>query len=153
MSQYPPNPNPYGAPQAPSPKPTFNDPRGMISGPAIGLMVVSIIWIALMVLSIAAYVLIFALGMASELTDPNLGMGGEINIIINVIWAFISLSMSLVVLYGAIQMKKLNSFGISMAAAIIALIPCLSPCYLLGIPFGIWALVVMNKPEVKQAFK
>jgi hypothetical protein len=39
-----------------------------------------------------------------------------------------------------------------MAASIIAMIPCVSPCCLLGLPIGIWALVVLMKPEVKSAF-
>jgi hypothetical protein len=33
-----------------------------------------------------------------------------------------------------------------------ALIPCLGPCYILGIPAGIWALVVLARPEVREAF-
>jgi hypothetical protein len=57
-----------------------------------------------------------------------------------------------VVLFGALKMKNLENFGLSMAAAIIACIPCCS-CCCLGIPVGIWALVVLNKPEVKSAFR
>jgi len=40
-----------------------------------------------------------------------------------------------------------------MAAAIVACVPFCSPCVVLGIPFGIWALVVMAKPEVRAAFQ
>ena len=42
--------------------------------------------------------------------------------------------------------------GIS-PASILAMIPCLSPCCLIGLPIGIWALVILMKPEVKAAFK
>lgn len=56
-------------------------------------------------------------------------------------------------LYGSIQMLKLRSYGLAMTAAIIAVIPCFGPCCCLGIPFGIWALVVMNQPNVKLAFR
>jgi hypothetical protein len=38
-----------------------------------------------------------------------------------------------------------------MAAAIMAMIPC-NCCCLLGLPFGIWALVMLMKPEVKSQF-
>jgi hypothetical protein len=31
-------------------------------------------------------------------------------------------------------------------------VPCISPCCLVGLPIGIWALVVLNKPEVKSSF-
>jgi hypothetical protein len=59
-----------------------------------------------------------------------------------------------IVLYGALQMRQLKSFGLAMAAAIIAMIPCAtSCCCILGLPVGIWALVTLNKPEVKSAFR
>jgi hypothetical protein len=63
-----------------------------------------------------------------------------------------TLVISAIVLFGALKMMRLQSFGWAMAAAILAVIPCLSPCCCLGIPFGIWALVVLSKPEVKAAF-
>lgn len=57
------------------------------------------------------------------------------------------------IIFGALKMRNLQSFGLAMAASIIAMIPCLSPCCCIGIPIGIWALVVLNKPEVKAAFQ
>jgi hypothetical protein len=56
------------------------------------------------------------------------------------------------ILFGALKMMRLQSYGLAMAASILAVIPCLSPCCCLGIPFGIWSLVVLKKPEVKSAF-
>jgi len=38
-----------------------------------------------------------------------------------------------------------------MAGSIVAMVPC-NICCLLGLPFGIWALVVIVRPEVKDAF-
>jgi hypothetical protein len=60
--------------------------------------------------------------------------------------------VSAAILFGALKMMRLQNYGWAMAAAILAVIPCLSPCCCLGIPFGIWALVVLSKPEVKAAF-
>jgi hypothetical protein len=57
------------------------------------------------------------------------------------------------VFYGAIQMLRFRSPGIARAAAIVAVIPICSPLYVLGIPFGIWALIVLSKPEVQAAFE
>jgi len=56
------------------------------------------------------------------------------------------------VLFGALQMRQVKSYGLAMAASIVALVPCLGPCCCLGIPFGIWSLVVLAKPEVKAGF-
>ena len=40
-----------------------------------------------------------------------------------------------------------------MTAAIVAVIPCVAPCCLLSLPFGIWALVVLGDSSVKAAFR
>ena len=66
----------------------------------------------------------------------------------------ISLVVALVngfVLFGAIKMLRLQNFGLVMAAVIVAMLPC-QCCCLLGLPFGIWALMVLKKPEVKSQF-
>ena len=57
------------------------------------------------------------------------------------------------ILYGGLQMKKMQNYSLAMGASIVAMIPCISPCCLVGLPIGIWALVVLNKPEVKSAFQ
>lgn len=49
-------------------------------------------------------------------------------------------------------MKQLQKWTLAVTASILAMIPCLGPCCLIGIPIGIWALVVLFKPEVKSAF-
>jgi hypothetical protein len=49
-------------------------------------------------------------------------------------------------------MRKLQRYGRAKAGAIVAMIPC-SACCLLGLPFGIWSLVVLSKPEIKSAFQ
>lgn len=56
------------------------------------------------------------------------------------------------VFFGALKMKNLQSYGLAMTAAIISVIPCCGPCCCLAIPVGIWALVVLRKPEVRAAF-
>ena len=57
-------------------------------------------------------------------------------------------------IYAASRMHVGRSYGVAFAGAIISVIPCIgSPCCALGIPFGIWALVVLNDPTVKAAFR
>jgi hypothetical protein len=64
---------------------------------------------------------------------------------------FAILAMDGFVLFGAIKMLRLQGYGLAVAATIIAMLPC-QCCCVLGLPFGIWALVVLNKPEVKSQF-
>jgi hypothetical protein len=69
-----------------------------------------------------------------------------------IVSTIIGVAVSGLILYGGMQMKKLQSQGLVMGSAIAAMIPCVSPCCFVGIPVGIWALVVLNKPEVKSHF-
>ncbi|CAM3510385.1 hypothetical protein G4177_07155 [Corallococcus sp. ZKHCc1 1396] len=57
-----------------------------------------------------------------------------------------------VVAFGAWKMKNLQSYGWSLAAAIICCIPCCGPCSCLSLIPGIWSLIVLNRPDVKAAF-
>jgi len=63
------------------------------------------------------------------------------------------LVLSAVALFGSIKMMRLQSYGLAMTAAIVSMVPCVGPCCCLAIPFGIWALVVLMKPNVKAAFQ
>lgn len=60
--------------------------------------------------------------------------------------------VGVVITMGALKMKSLKSYGFSMTASILAMIPCLSSCCFVGLPIGIWALVVLLDQNVKQAF-
>lgn len=55
--------------------------------------------------------------------------------------------------FGGLKMKNLQSYPLAIAASIIAIIPCFGSCCCTGIPVGIWSLIVLNKPEVKAAFR
>ncbi len=60
--------------------------------------------------------------------------------------------MHIVVFIGTINMCRMTGYRGAKAAAIISLIPVLSPGYLLGIPIGIWALLALREPGVKEEF-
>ena len=58
----------------------------------------------------------------------------------------------LVILFGAIKMRQLQNYGLAMTAAILAMLPC-GLCCIIGLPFGIWALVILLDANVKAAFQ
>ncbi len=65
----------------------------------------------------------------------------------------IDIAVSIFLLIGAAKMRRLESYSLSMATAIVALIPCTAPCCVVGMGFGIWALVVLCDANVKSAFR
>jgi len=120
-----------------------------VNGPAIGLMVVAIIGFLAQVFSLV-WRLFFSAVAAAQTNQPEwVTMFSGTGAIIGSILGILS---SILVLFGALKMKKLESYGLAMTVSIIAMIPCVSPCCLIGLPIGIWSLVILSKPEVKSAF-
>lgn len=129
----------------------------MVSGPAICLIIVGAIGIVLslagLVMNLTGMTLPFMFPQGGGGMDPQVAQmmrmfGGSMGIISGII----GIVVAAFIIYGGMQMKKLQSQGLVMGSAIVAMIPCVSPCCLIGIPIGVWALVVLNKPEVKSQF-
>jgi len=153
------DPPPIGGPNPPS----FDgggDGKQMaqdqVKGPAIALMVVSGLSFVTELLSILANLLGLSIMGAQDMSQlenmkgmewlaPMLS-GGFV-----IIFGIIALAAMALIFFGALKMKALESYGLAMTATILCMIPCFSFCCI-GIPFGIWALVVLLKPEVKAAF-
>jgi hypothetical protein len=57
------------------------------------------------------------------------------------------------IVFGAMKMKNLESYGLALTSAILAMIPCLSACCIIGLPIGVWALVVLMDSNVKNSFR
>jgi len=56
------------------------------------------------------------------------------------------------ILLGGIQMLRLKARGLAIAASVLSMINIGSCCCILGLPIGIWALVILLMGDVKQAF-
>jgi hypothetical protein len=65
----------------------------------------------------------------------------------------LALVMSVVTLMAGIRMLQRRSYGLVMTGVIIGMLPCLSACCCTGLPFGIWALVVLSNEEVRKSFR
>lgn len=122
-----------------------------VQAPAMALMVTMIISMPFILLGAVINMVSMAGGgvaPAQQEMAINI-MSGGIGLVLN----FVGLAIGVVILFGAIKMKNLQNYQYAMTASILAMIPCLSPCCLLGLPFGIWALVVLNDPNVKASFR
>jgi hypothetical protein len=127
-----------------------------VKGPAIALIVTGALGIFLYAASLFTDTLLAALMRAFTVPEKDLQKSLDsmhpFGRTFDYAQIGIGLALSLFVLYGGMQMMKLRHRGIVMAAAITALIPCIGPCCLVGIPIGIWVLVTISKPDVKTAF-
>jgi hypothetical protein len=87
--------------------------------------------------------------MAEMMMQITSAMQGPVGLVTGII----QLVIGAVIIAGAIKMKGLQSYGFALTATILAMIPCLSNCCIIGLPIGIWALVVLLDNNVKQAFR
>ena len=55
------------------------------------------------------------------------------------------------IILGALQMIGLRSYGWAVAASVLAVLP-LSAGFMIGVPMGIWALIVLYRSDVQEAF-
>ncbi|MGA9776776.1 MAG: DUF4339 domain-containing protein [Limisphaerales bacterium] len=69
-----------------------------------------------------------------------------------IINSLFELIMSLLIYIGATKMQSLRSYEFAYTAAILAMVPCLTPCCVIGLPIGIWAAVALSKAGVKSQF-
>ena len=141
----PASPAPPPPPPAPGTPPLANS--AMIVAPAVALMVAAG-WKLL-----RAFTALFFLSGHSFI--PWLGPFLE-NLGIGPIFRFASVSIvffdvlpALLILFGAIQMLRLRSYAWSIAAGIVAIVAC----SLVSLPVGIWALIVLARPDVRHAFE
>ncbi|MDP6557592.1 MAG: protein kinase [Pirellulaceae bacterium] len=124
----------------------FEDACRQVRGPSIGLFVVGI----LNLLSLGLAVLWLALQLFVVGTT-GIGVPGLAEIAIILVMFGLSLPLGVLMVIGGLKMRKLEMYGLPMTASIVALLPGTVGC-VVGLPIGIWSLIVLNRTEVKAAF-
>lgn len=77
---------------------------------------------------------------------------GLVRLVIVLILLPINIILSLTIIIGGWQMRRCRSYGLAMIATILALLPCTAGWFL-GLPIGVWSLLTLMQPEVKEAFE
>ncbi|MCS7089487.1 MAG: DUF4339 domain-containing protein [Verrucomicrobiota bacterium] len=127
--------------------------KDRVYGPAVGLLVTAGFGALANVLAVFWYVM--GMPFVDWHGEANARLAEAVSRLsssLGIMSAVLGLGVAALVAYGAVEMMKLRSFGWAMAASILAIVPCTSPCCLLGVPIGIWALMVLYRPEVQVAF-
>lgn len=122
-----------------------------VSGPSIGLLITGILGGIFAVTSLIAEFI--GTGIVSmwgdnlperylEFYEGGAAIGSS----------FVGLLVAAFIIFAGLKMKDLQQWGLAVAASILAMIPCISPCCVIGLPIGIWCLVVLTRTDVKAAF-
>lgn len=132
--------------------------RDLVSGPATALIVTGIVGAVIVLIGLAFGMFGSAFQAPTEGLPPELRplfealekMQSPVMLIVD---AVIKLAVSGLIIFGGMRMRALTGFALVVTGSVLAIIPCTSPCCCIGLPVGIWALVVLFKPEVKSAFR
>ncbi len=57
-----------------------------------------------------------------------------------------------VIIFGGAMMIRVKLWGLAFAAAILAMINFGNCCCVIGMPIGIWSVIILNMVDVRQAF-
>ena len=90
-----------------------------------------------------------ALGVAAIIVGTRTSSLGEV-------WLsslLIESVLGLFLVVSAGRMRALDSYWLALVGPILAVLPCLSPFYVLRLPIGLWALVVLTRADVRAGFK
>jgi hypothetical protein len=77
---------------------------------------------------------------------------GNYGFAVKTIWGLLIVVSNGFSLFSGVQMLLLRHRRLCWLGAILACIPVIGPCFCLGIPFGIWAITVLSRSEVAEAF-
>ena len=123
-----------------------------VAGPAIALIVLGIFTIVMQVFAILMNILQIGIAGAAARNGRRHShscSAGPCKIVASAI----AIVGAIVITLGGLRMKNLENYGLAMTASILTIIPCFGPCCLLGMPIGIWGLVVLSDNTVRIAFR
>jgi len=137
--------------------------KAKIVAPAVGLVVVAILSVFMTMLSIFGNVFnrwLLRMAESSNLPPEKLdpireGIARGDFGAIPYVFAVVHVTMALLIILGALRMMKQQSYGFAVTASILAMVPCVGTsgcCCLIGLPIGMWALIVLMDNDVKAAF-
>ncbi len=164
-SNYPPSPygdqqgshlNPYSSPQNAGGQ--FNNPnlvqavKGKVIPPAIFLCVAGSLGLLFSIISIGISLMPPAPidpAAPAWISDFQKSANGPVATIVNVLFCFLNIA----IIVGAVQMMRLKIRPMGIVGAILAMINFGNCCCVIGIPAGIWSLIILLQPDVAKAYE
>ena len=148
--------NPYASPMSPpgiGPGNLREAVKNKVVPPAIFLIVVGVLGVA-----VTAFNAVFALTAAPPEIPPDAPeflkemQQGSVGAVPAVIQSFFVL-VNLLIIVGAAMMLTFKSRTMGIVASIAAMVNVGACCCILGLPAGIWSLIILMNPDVKRAFE
>jgi uncharacterized protein (TIGR03067 family) len=124
-----------------------------VRGPATGLLITGILnWVVLVFSMFVLVPVMLAnvqgvpMGHNAFQRYPSTGLA----VVLALALLAVVFGTSIVIIVAALKMKRLQAYWLAVVVSLLVII--LSPSNLVGLPIGIWALVVLSQAEVRAAF-
>jgi hypothetical protein len=142
--------NPYASSSlSPESVSTAHETLGALRGPSTGIIVTAVFGLIAGLDLMSMYA---GLWMGRSGPQSQNGASSGQSILSGIAMGLALTTLSLFHIYGATCMRRGWNYRIAMVCAILCCVPALSPAIYFGIPFGIWALVMLRRPNVRAAF-
>ncbi|MCE9528998.1 MAG: serine/threonine protein kinase, partial [Planctomycetales bacterium] len=73
-------------------------------------------------------------------------------LLLPVVTCTLQVPSSILLILGGRKMKRLETYGLAVLAGVVALLPT-GPAWIISMPIGIWALIVLASSDVREAFR
>jgi len=122
--------------------------------PGVCLLILSIISLPLILYALANGVYHYITGIPI-VTDSQSSDASDLSgfLLFSIFIYALILAAHVLMIRGSWAMISGNRHGLALSAAIVSLIPCLSPFFIFGIPFGLWALLVLTTRSISQGIE
>jgi predicted PurR-regulated permease PerM len=152
-----------------SPEGVIRRAKEKVSAPGIGLIITGVLSLLGVVIGLVQ-VLVVGLGAQFDMqrkqidADPNMPADQKAQMknfldnyerVLGVALPpmyLVAAAVGVLTIVGGVKMRNLRGRGLAMTGSVLSMIPCLSGCCIVGLPVGIWALVVLNNPDVRAGF-
>jgi predicted Ser/Thr protein kinase len=128
--------------------------RGQLKIPAIGLLIAGIINLLATPVILLLPILIdgsdgFLAGLKEGFVQGSRTVTEDM--FLAVIVASLSFASGITLVLGAARMLDLQSYGVALFAALAGIVPC-ALAFPISLPFGIWALIIVLRHDVRTTF-
>ena len=152
-----------------SPSPPVGDPSSdrieamkLVKAPAMAIKVLAVVSL---IFQLAALVIaLFSLhpqtekvpggtfGFYNDITQSWANKSASDTLSNTIFTTLVSLPFQALMYFGAASMQSLRRYNLSLVSIITSMIPCYWSLCGVGIPIGIWAIIVLNRKEIRTQF-
>lgn len=147
--------NPYTSPSGIGglPPRDSSDVQGRVLPPAIALIIVAGLGLTMSLFNVAFAVISGPLPVDPNAPDFVRGMqqsaSGPVAIVAQSLFALLNVA----ILFGGVQMARRRMRPLAITASVLAMVNVGTCCCVIGLPVGVWSLVILFLPEVAAAFR